>query len=209
MNYYNSLFLFLTLSLLATANDVHGQSWKFIKEEAGIRIFTRNEANSSLKSFKGDLTFKANPEKVCQILGNARNVDWWDDNIADLKILAFKENKFARYYFVYELPWPFSSRDLVLETRISMDTITGDRIVFSKPLDNVLAEKPGKVRITKYWQKWTIHPMDKGYVHIILEGFVDPAGNIPSWLYNPVITETPVKVMKAMRERVLSDKPAN
>ena len=49
--------------------------------------------------------------------------------------------------------------------------------------------------------------MENGYIHVLLEGFVDPGGNIPPWLYNMVITETPLTVMRALRERVLSDKP--
>lgn len=209
MKYYFRLILVLSLFLLVAINDVSGQSWKFIKEVSGIKIYTRDEVNSPLKSFKGEITIKANPEKVCLIIGNARNVDWWDKNIIELKVLDFIENKSARYYLVYDVPWPFSQRDLVLESRISIDPLTGDRIVSSKPLLNTIPEKPGLVRIKKYWQKWTIQTMGNGYVHVILEGFVDPDGNIPFWLYNSVITETPLKVMKALRERVLSDKPAN
>jgi len=208
MKYYNWLILILTLFLLNTANDVFGQSWDFIKEVDGIKIYTRKEVNSSLKSFKGEITFKANPNKVILIIGNAKNVDWWDKNIIVLNVLAFEENVFARYYLVYDVPWPITRRDLVLEAQISTDPVTGDRTVFSKPLLNVIPEKPGLVRIKKYWQKWTIHTMGKGDVHVILEGFVDPGGNIPSWLYNTVITETPLKVMKALRDRVLSSKPA-
>jgi hypothetical protein len=209
MKYYNWIILILTLFLVIDANDVSGQSWKFVKEESGIKIYTRNEVNSSLKSFKGEVTFKANPEKVCLIIGNARNVDWWDKNIIELKVLDFVENKSARYYLVYDVPWPLSRRDLVIEAQISTNPVTGDRTVVSKPLANVVPEKPGLVRIKKYWQKWTIQTMGNGYVHVILEGFVDPGGNIPSWLYNSVITETPLRVIKALRERVLSDKPAN
>lgn len=209
MKYYNRLILVFSLFLLVAINDVSGQQWKFIKEVSGIKIYTRDEVNSSLKSFKGEITIKANPEKVCLIIGNARNVDWWDKNIIELKVLDFVENKYARYYLVYDVPWPFARRDLVLESRISIDPLTGDRIVYSKPLFKTIPEKPGLVRIKKYWQKWTIQTMDNGYVHVVLEGFVDPGGIIPSWLYNSVITETPLKVMKALRERVLSDKPAN
>ena len=42
-----------------------------------------------------------------------------------------------------------------------------------------------------------------------LEGSFDPGGNIPFWVSNMVITQTPFKIMHALRERVLSDKPLN
>ncbi|MFA5971509.1 MAG: START domain-containing protein [Lentimicrobiaceae bacterium] len=208
MKHYHRLIIIVTFSLFIAANDLYGQSWDFIKEVEGIKIYTRKEVNSSLKSFKGEIMFKANTDKVYLIVGNAKNLDWWDKSIIEIKVLDFVQNKSARYYLVYDVPWPLSRRDLVLEAQISTDPVTGDRTVFSKPLFNVIPEKPGLVRIKKYWQKWTIQTMENGYVHVILEGFVDPGGNIPSWLYNTVITETPLKVMKALRDRVLSSKPA-
>jgi hypothetical protein len=66
----------------------------------------------------------------------------------------------------------------------------------------VIPEKPDLVRIKNYWQRWTIEPRENGMIHIVLEGFVDPGGNVPSWLYNMVITDTPLKVMRGVKERV-------
>ncbi len=198
------LFFFMMAILQSQA-----QSWDFVKESTGVKIFTRNEANSSLKSFKGEITFKADIDKVNLIVGNANNIEWWDKDIIEKRVLAFEPDKMIRYYLVYNVPWPFSKRDLALEARISIDPATGDRMVFSKPITDVVPERPDIVRIKRYWQKWTVHQLPKGYVHVILEGFVDPGGNIPSWLYNSVITETPMRVMKGMRDRVLSSVPAN
>jgi len=58
------------------------------------------------------------------------------------------------------------------------------------------------VRIKNYWQKWTIIPMEKGVIKLVLEGFVDPGGTVPAWLYNMVITDTPLKVMREVQKRV-------
>jgi hypothetical protein len=209
MKYYVLLVLLLTLFLASLPKDVYPQSWKFAKEKDGIKIYTRDELNCSLKSYKGEVTFKASINKVNLLVGDAKNLDWWDKNISNIKVIDFKRNKFIRYYLVYHLPWPLSNRDLALESQITTDSVTGERTVISKPLFNVIPEKKDLVRIKKYWQKWTVQPMEKGYVHVILEGFVDPNGNIPSWLYNMVITETPYNVIYSLRERAISAKPAS
>jgi hypothetical protein len=44
--------------------------------------------------------------------------------------------------------------------------------------------------------------MENGVIRLTLEGFVDPAGNVPSWLYNMVIVETPLKVMRRVKKFV-------
>ena len=89
-----------------------------------------------------------------------------------------------------------------MDARVTTDPVTGKRIIYAIPLPNIIPEKPGCVRIKKYWQRWTIIPMDKGVIRLILEGFVDPGGNVPDWLYNMVITDTPLKVMRGVKERV-------
>lgn len=207
MKYYYWLILLL-LVFFFHAKDLSAQSWDFVKEVDGIKIFTRKELNSSLKSFKGEVTFKAKIDKVNLLVGNADNLDWWDKDISSIKVLAFEKDKFIQYYIIYKVAWPLSNRDLALDARISTDPVTGVRTVSAKPLLNAVPENPNLVRIKKYWQKWTVQPMDKGYVHIILEGFVDPTGNVPSWLFNIVVTETPLRVLNALRRRALSDKPA-
>lgn len=207
MKYYYWLILFLPVFFFHV-KDLRGQSWDFVKEVDGIKIFTRKELNSSLKSFRGEVTFKAKIDKVNLLVGNADNLDWWDKDISSVKVLAFEKDRFIRYYIVYKVAWPLSNRDLALDARISTDPVTGVRTVSAKPLLNAVPENPNLVRIKKYWQKWTVQPMDKGYVHITLEGFVDPTGNVPSWMFNMVVTETPLRALKALRDRALSDKPA-
>lgn len=208
MNYKHWLSAIFIILLCTKATNLWGQSWDFVKEKDGIKIYTRNELNSSLKASKGDVTFKANLEKVNLLVGDARNIDWWDKNISTVKILAFERNKYVQYYINYSVSWPLSNRDLALDARISTDPVTGVRTVIAKPLLNVVPEKKDLVRIKKYWQKWTVQPLENGYVHVTLEGFIDPTGNVPSWLFNMFVTETPFNALHALRERALSDKPA-
>lgn len=209
MKYYFALILIVNIILFTGANDIFSQSWEFEKEIDGIKIYTRDELNSSLKSFKGEVTFKASLDKVNLLVGDAKNLDWWDKNISNIKVINFERNKFIRYYLVYHSPWPLSNRDLALEAIISIDPETGVRTVDTKPLLNMIPESKDMIRIKKYWQKWTVQPLNNGYVHVIMEGFVDPMGNVPAWLYNLTVTETPINVLSALRERSLSNKPAS
>jgi len=209
MRYSNLVIVVLSVFLFTISPSLCGQPWEFIKEKDGVKVFTRNETNSSLKAFRGEIIFKADIDKVNLLVGDANNLDWWDKAICLKKILEFQKNKFIKYYIVYDVPWPLSKRDLTLEALISIDPVTGVRTVSAKPLLNVIPENKDMVRIKQYWQKWTVQPMNSGYVHEIIEGFVDPLGNVPAWLYNMTVTETPINVLKALRERTLSSKPAN
>jgi hypothetical protein len=39
-------------------------------------------------------------------------------------------------------------------------------------------------------------------IHLTFEGFIDPAGNIPAWLYNMLVIDTPLKLMREVQKRV-------
>ena len=191
--------LFLSVFLFFSGRDVCGQPWEFIKEKDGIRIYTRKEANSSLKSYKGEAYLHTKLEKVYELIGNPKNVDWWADDISEIKILLYEKGKHVQYYLVYDVSWPITDRDLAVDAFITTDPVTGVRIVEARPLANVVPERKDRVRIKKYWQNWTITPMPDGTIHVVLEGFVDPEGSIPAWLYNMVITDTPLKVITSVK----------
>jgi hypothetical protein len=202
MNFKTRITFIPLLVLLMTTTDLYTQSWIFVKEQEGIKLFTRKDDGSSLKSFKGVMDVTSTMDKVCNLLGNVKNHDWWDENLREIKVLTYEKDKYFQYYLIYHVPWPFTDRDLCVEANVNTDPATGWRTITATPLSNVIPEKPGLIRIKRYWQKWTIQPMENGVIRLTLEGFVDPAGNVPSWLYNMVIVETPLKVMRRVKKFV-------
>jgi len=202
MNIRSRLGLFFLLLFFGITGNLAAQTWVFVKEQEGIKLFTRKEDGSSLKSFKGIMDVTSSMDKVCNLIGNVNNHDWWDENLRQIKVIKYEKDKYFQYYLVYHVPWPFTDRDLCVEAKETTDLLTGRRTITATPLNNTVPETQDLIRIKKYWQKWTIQPMDNGVIRLTLEGFVDPAGNVPSWLYNMVIVETPLKVMRRVKKFV-------
>ena len=200
-----SRFFAVFIFLIGTGS-VYSQTWDFIKEKEGVKIYTRKENHSSLKSFKGVVDLHTQMDKVCNLIGNVKNVDWWDKNLREIKVLLYEKDKHIQYYLVYGAPWPVTDRDLCVEANITTDPVTGIRTIYSVPLPGVIPENPEYVRIKDYWQKWIIQDMKNGIIHITLEGYVDPAGSVPDWIYNMVITDTPLKIIRGIKERLESSK---
>lgn len=182
--------------------QVQAQTWEFIKEKEGIKIYTRKEGSNTLKSFRGVMDVRSDFQTVSNLIGNVKNVDWWDKNLREIRVLLYEKEKHIQYYLVYGAPWPVTDRDLCVDATITTDPVTGIRTIYSVPMPNVIPENPDYVRIKDYWQKWMIQDLKNGTIHLVLEGYVDPAGSVPDWVYNMVITETPLKIMRGIRERV-------
>lgn len=193
----------LAVVLLLTFNAIlPAQEWKFIKERDGIKIYTRSDEINPVKSYRGETDLNTSMEEISKIIGRIESFDWWDESISEINVLAYEEEKYIRYYLVYDVQWPFDDRDLCVESIITNDPVTGRRVVYATPLPDVIPEKPGKVRIKNYWQQWIMEPVNDSLIHVTLEGSVDPGGNIPTWVINLVITDTPLNIMKKVRDQV-------
>lgn len=194
--------VFIVFSIFAFTSSGAAQSWNFIKEKDGIKIYTRQETGTSLKAYKGITEIHATADNVFALIENVNNTDWWDKNLTQIKVLLYEKNKRAKYYLVYDLPWPVTDRDLCVDVTVTTDPSSGISRITAVPLPGVIPERSEMVRIRDYRQTWTVSPAGRESAHVVLEGFVDPAGNIPEWLSNMLIVDSPVKVMSEVKQRL-------
>lgn len=178
------------------------QTWSFVKEKDGIKIYTGVETGKFLKSYKGVTDINAPAQDVFALIEDVNNTDWWDKNLTQIKVLFYEKNKRAQYYLVYDLPWPVTDRDLCVDVKVTIDAVTGERRITAVPLTGVIPERNDMVRIKDYRQTWTVIPGIKGMTHIVLEGFVDPSGSVPDWVSNMLIIDSPIKAINGVRERI-------
>ena len=145
------LAIFIFLSSVVSCSML-AQSWDFIKEKEGIKIYTRKEAGKQLKSYKGVADIKAPAEKVFALIEDVNNTDWWDKNFNQIRVLLYEKNKRAQYYLVYNLPWPVIDRDLCVDVRVTIDQVSGVRRITAIPLNGAYPEHKDMIRIKEYRQ---------------------------------------------------------
>ena len=202
MRHYQFPFILICFFNLVFSRSMVAQSWDFIKEKDGIKIYTRTEVGKSLKSYKGVTDIHAPAEKVFALIEDVYHTDWWDKNLTQIKVLLYEKYKRAQYYLVYDLPWPITDRDLCVNVTVTIDPVTGVGKITAAPLAGVVPERQDMVRIREYRQTWTVIPVGKNLTHVVLEGFVDPAGSIPDWISNMLIIDSPIKVINGIKERL-------
>jgi hypothetical protein len=187
--------------LVFSCTSLSAQPWVFVKEKDGISLYSSQLENSSFKSFHGEVDIRGDFEKVSAMIGDPSNLDWWAENVKNIQVLFYEKDKQVRYYFEYHVPWPFANRDLVTNVEINEDSVTGIKTIFSTPLPGVVPHKPGLVRVIDYWQKWTLQPLGDGMIHITLEGYINPAGDVPAWLYNIVVVDIPLRLLQKIKKQ--------
>jgi hypothetical protein len=192
---------FVPVLILATGMflPVLGQSWDFVKEKDGIKLYTRIEAGKSIKAYRGVTEIRAPAEKIFSLIEDINHTEWWDKDVNQIRVFAYEKYKMAKYYMVYDLPWPVTDRDLCVEVKSSYDSVTGVGTVSAFPLVGFIPENKEKVRIRDYHQTWTVRSAGNGISNVELVGFVDPSGSIPDWITNLVLVESPLKAIGNIR----------
>jgi len=202
MKHNQSKFTLMFFIAIMLSWQVKSQDWNFVKEKDSVKIYTRVETGRSLKSYRGITIINAPVEKIFAVMEDINNTDWWDKDLNHIRVLHYEKDKKVQYYLVYDLPFPVKDRDLCVDVTITIDKSTGSSRFDAVALNGVIPEGSDLVRIKDYRQTWIISPIGKERTHVILEGFIDPAGKIPSWISNMMITETPVKAISGLRERM-------
>lgn len=195
-------YILTFLLTLLLSRSLKAQSWDFIKEKDGIKIYTRVEDGRTLKSYKAVTDINVRAEKIYALMEDISNTDWWDKKLTQIDVLLHEKGKRTQYYMIYDLPWPVTDRDLCVEVKITTDPVTSIRKINAVALNGLIPERNDMDRITDYRQTWTIIPDGKELTHIVLEGFVDPAGTIPKWVSNLLIIESPIKAITGLRDAV-------
>jgi len=191
--------LILALAGIFIINDIHAQTWNLEKNKDSIKVYTRPEPGSNFKAFRGETEVKANLDEVIAIIENVEQFDEWDEDVKEIRVLEQEKGKFLKYYVVYDLPWPFQDRDLCVEATFSKDNYSGTTLLASRSIPEEAPLNEDIVRIT--WQQWILEEKENGIIRITVEGFADPAGDIPAWIANMAITDTPLNMLKEIRKK--------
>lgn len=197
-----SPFVFIFFFSIMLSFQSGAQPWNFIKEKDGIKLYTKDETGSHLKGFRGVTVINAPAEKIFALLNDMNKTEWWDHNLTLVKVLNYEENKSARYYMVYDLPWPLIDRDVCVDIIASSDIKSGESRITIVSVNKVVPEKDDKVRIKDYHQTWIVRSAGEGKANVVLEGFIDPSGKIPDWVTNAIIVDSPYRAIRGVRERM-------
>lgn len=197
-------YFFLFTLLMIQNGFILSQNWEFVKEKDNVKLYSRQESGKNLKIVKGVTEINVPAEKIFAMLENVNNTEWWDDNLSQIKVLHYEKNNNAQYYLVYKMPWPFKDRDLCVDVNISINKTNGEYRIKAVPLVGLVPEKKDLIRIKDYRQVWTVRQLNNKS-HVELEFYIDLIDNVPIWLLNMVIIDSPIISINNVRRNVMKN----
>jgi len=176
-----------------------GGSWKLKKNKNGIEIFTTETDTSAFMAFKARMIIQGSVGAFVAVLQDLDRMPDWGYNIEYARLLEKSGDTLQIYYSEASVPFPFANRDGIYLNRYIWNNKNRQLKVDIELLHNYMEVKEKLVRV-KGNGEWQVNVLADGRLEMIFRMQVDPGGEIPAWLVNMFIDETPYETMFNIRE---------
>jgi hypothetical protein len=203
------LLLFIFFNSVSHLSAQEGtQSWQLVKDENGIKVYTRILAYSDYKEFRGEMELETNLDALLTYINNADRCPDWQYRC--IKMLNLGN---GYIYKLSNLPWPLSDRYTVMKTQMHYDqqhniyTLQLKNIEREQLSQQILAQLPVEDDTVQmrysdgYWQFKVNNPAT---IHITHQMHGDPAGVIPAVLANQGVTNAAFVTLSNLKKHFTS-----
>lgn len=188
----------LFLISIAISHFAQAEEWELVKDKNDIKIYTRNTEGSKYKTYKGEAILNMDIREIYKVLVDVENYDRWVYECSESRLLSEKENQEYVFYSIIHMPWPFDDRDMITRLVVSDKN---DTIRLATKLDpGHMDPVDGIVRISAYDEITTLIRIGEGKVKMVMEGYLEPGGKLPAWLYNMFLSEGPYESIMSIKE---------
>ena len=195
----------LSVLLLLAILPVHDSTWELKKDKDGIKLFTRHEEGYALKAIKAETVFNASLETCIAVL---RDIDHLIELFPDCeKVVKVKQDENSQiHYLQLKAPWPVTNRDGAFGLKYSFDAKEQTVIIEAKMVSDAYPVQDGFVRLNKGSGTWKFKRIDATHTSLDYYYLGDPGGNIPAWVANTVIEESPFRMLTNFHKLVKLDR---
>ncbi len=176
--------------------------WELSKQSDGIQVFVRDSPNSKLKSFRAVVIMPTRLTSLVAVLEDTTVFPRLFHNCKSAKSLKKAGHNEFYNYIVTAMPWPVSSRDSIIQSIISQNKKTKRVDIAINSMPNMVPQKSGIVRIQHLVGRWAFTPLKNGMTKVVYELNIVPGGNIPAWLVNLLVVDTPFYTLLKLRKLV-------
>lgn len=199
----------LIIAILFFVSTSSAESWKFLVEKDGIKVFSKSVPDSKIKAIKAECILNANSSQVVSFLLDVKAAEKWVYHTKSCDLLRKVSQTELFYYSEVSLPWPLENRDFVAHVKVTRDPLTEVITINSPVVSGFVPVKNGLVRINQGKGSWTITPLNKEQVRIEYILLVDPGGIIPAWAVNMFASQGPIECFKNLRRDIQHSKYKN
>lgn len=200
------LYLGLFILFFMNTSFVLEANWNLKKDKNGIKVYTKMNNNSSLKEVKCITNFKSNLTGLVAFIKDIPNHPLYIYKCKSAFVIKNVNDTDLYYYHETEAPWPVGNRYGVINYKINQNKITKQVYINSVGVLGIYPKQLNKIEVKDLKGYWIFTPLKNGTVDGEYYLYLDPGGEIPSWIINFFITDGPYLTILKMKDLLSSNK---
>jgi hypothetical protein len=190
---------FMVLAAISGAGD----QWKLIADKDGITLYARAVSDQPQVQFKGVCIVRHPIDAVGAVLSDVGSYTKWFFKCIEARKIP-TENSSELHFFLYvaiDTPWPFSDRDVVYKTDVTIDYASGKVFVQSVALKSPFVQlKKQYVRISDSEHQWILERISADLTRITFINRTNAAGPFANYLSNSGVRDTTIHSLQNLKK---------
>lgn len=196
MNQYNKIFrkvsriffiigglIILALLVASMVWRYSGSNkWEFLDEKNGVRVYTLKAPGSDIEQAKGVTQVSATLGSLVKFMQDPDVCD--DVGCLASRMIERVDDQVQYYYFTYDLPLGFKTRDFMVKTQFYQDPRTRAVLVEFDAIPEKIPLEDCCFRVTEMNNSWKFTPIGNGRVEIEYIVNMNEGGFLPNLLIN-------------------------
>jgi len=199
---FKRIIIILILMVFA-AISVAENPWELIADKDGITLYARKVSGHPEVQFKGVCIVRRPIEAVGSVLSDVAAYPRWFFKCIEAKKIP-TENSSELHFFLYiaiDTPWPFSDRDVVYKTDVSIDYESEKVVIHSIALkESFFPLRKQYVRITDSEHQWILESISVDRTRITFMNRTNTAGPFATYLSTPGVRDTTIHSLENLKK---------
>lgn len=177
-----------------------------VKTSGDIALYERwitPRPNQKARQVKATFTLRASPAAAVALLKDGSRGRMWNKNTNSYEVVEVSEDSWIGY-IQYDLPWPISNQDCVLQYRAtgSDESLV---VAFEGTEHPRFPERKRVQRIAEIMGKWVFTKVDDDEVLVEYYITTHPSKTLPGWITDPIIRNNLIETVGAFRAMLEND----
>lgn len=183
------------------------EEWDLRRDRDSIQVYSRAVEGSAYAEVKTTTTLEnVSLASLVALIEDAEACPTWADKCAESYVFERISETESYVYTHNDMPFPVKDRDVLAHVQWSQDSGSLMVTMISVAVSGMLDEIRGRLRLTQANASWTFLPLASGSVEVSNTAHINPGSNLPGWVTNMLLVDTPFETMKAFVAEVAKSK---
>ncbi len=206
-----AIYFLLACSLAGLmATSAAEEQWNLRRDRDSIQVYSKKVEGSAYAAVKTITVMEnVNLASLVALIADAEACPTWADKCAESYVHEQINETEAYVYTHNAMPFPVKDRDVIARIRWTQNPENLEVTMESVAMDGILDTVRGRLRLTEATASWKFLPLDNGAIQISNEAHINPGSNLPGWITNILLVDTPFETMKSFIAEVIKPKYRN